>query len=67
MYTNRDYTQYILKQIELINPHSNKDNKYAYATGFLASLLAEFIRNDSKLHTQFKLAIASKYANQRKT
>jgi hypothetical protein len=53
---HKDYTDYIIRSIQSINPHNDSEGRtgYVYAAGFLASYLASLIEEDPAAFNQFK-------------
>ena len=55
---------WIREQLSIINPHSDTRSAALYAVGFLSSVLAEAMQDDTLALTKFKLAVAAKWKTQ---
>lgn len=49
--------KWVDQQLDYINPYTDKTMAYCYNTGFLSSILAILINDDSQALAKFKLAV----------
>lgn len=63
-----DYTNYIIQAVSKINPYTNDEGRigYVYASGFLASYLANLFEKDPFVFKQFEKHIKELEQEQRK-
>lgn len=54
--THKVYTDLIIRSVQEINPHTNKEGRvgYVYAGGFLASYLASLMLEDPYIYKRFR-------------
>ena len=65
METNQDKTgQWVREQLANINPYHDKARAFVWSVGFLSSVIAAMILDDSRNLTRFKLAVAAKWKSQ---
>jgi hypothetical protein len=63
------YTKLIIDSVRSINPHVSSEGRiaYVYASGFLASYLAEILKDDPIRLREFNRLIARQQEKQRKS
>ena len=65
METNLQKTSaYVREQLANINPYHDKTRAFIWSVGFLSSVIAAMILDDSRNLTRFKLAVAAKWKSQ---
>ena len=55
---------YVREQLAHVNPYKDKLPAMIWAVGFLSSVIAAMILDDSRNLTRFKLAVAAKWKSQ---
>ena len=61
---NKEVSAWVREQLAHVNPYTDKERAFPYAVGFLSSVIANMIAQDSANLVRFKLAVAAKWKSQ---